>query len=112
MGHLYRHPVTGLHVAGIPFVTAIDRLVHTGAALDRLDARRFDARLDFLRGNTVTIESVDRIIAEQTTEHHARLAAGITAALDQLDGTPASAVALITGFSRAKLDHLGGVPER
>jgi len=35
-------------------------------------------------------------------------AAGVLTALRHLDGTPRSAVSLLTGFSYAELDELGG----
>lgn len=41
----------------------------------------------------------------------AALQDSVAKALHQLDGTPAAAVALLTGMTRAEIDELGGLPD-
>lgn len=54
---------------------------------------------------------VDDAVREYVENHREDIQAGVAQALKQLDGTVASSVELLTGFSREKLDQLGGVPE-
>lgn len=54
---------------------------------------------------------VDTAIREYVENHRDEINLGIHAALQQLDGSTASAVSLLTGFSAAKLAELGGVKE-
>jgi hypothetical protein len=52
---------------------------------------------------------VDRAIREYIENHRDEINVGIRAALQQLDGSTASAVSLLTGFSADKFAELGGV---
>ena len=54
---------------------------------------------------------VDIAVREYIENHRASIEEGVSQALRQLDGSVASSVELLTGFSRAKLDELGGVEE-
>lgn len=54
---------------------------------------------------------VDQAVREYVENHRAEINAGIRAALDKLDGSTASAVALMTGLSASELQELGGVAE-
>jgi hypothetical protein len=55
---------------------------------------------------------VDRAVRDYIEGHRDDINEGIRAALLQLDGSNASAVSMMTGFSRDELDNLGGVPEK
>lgn len=52
---------------------------------------------------------VDAAIREYIENHRTEINEGVRAALAQLDGSKASAVSLLTGFSKEKLNELGGV---
>jgi predicted transcriptional regulator len=52
---------------------------------------------------------VDAAVREYVERHRDEINEGVRAALQQLDGTTASAVSLLTGFDAAKLDELGGL---
>lgn len=52
---------------------------------------------------------VDTAIREYIENHREEINQGVRAALQQLDGSTASAVSLLTGFSAEKLAELGGV---
>jgi hypothetical protein len=54
---------------------------------------------------------VDVAIREYIENHRDEINVGIRAALQQLDGSTASAVSLLTGFDAVKLDELGGLRE-
>ena len=54
---------------------------------------------------------VDAAVREYIDNHREEIQAAANAALRQLDGSDASAVALLSGLSRAELDELGGVEE-
>jgi predicted transcriptional regulator len=54
---------------------------------------------------------VDRAIREYVDRHRQEIDAGVRAALQKLDGTNESAVSLMTGLSKDRLEELGGVPE-
>jgi hypothetical protein len=54
---------------------------------------------------------VDVAVREYIENHRAEIQESVTRALQQLDGTVASSVALLTGMSRAELDSLGGHAE-
>lgn len=51
---------------------------------------------------------VDVAIREYIENHRAEISEGVREVLARLDGTKASAVSLLTGFSKEKLDELGG----
>lgn len=54
---------------------------------------------------------VDIAIREYVENHRDEINLGVRAALQQLDGSTASAVSLLTGLSADKLAELGGVRE-
>jgi hypothetical protein len=54
---------------------------------------------------------VDIAVREYIDNHREAIQAGVSQALQQLDGTVATSVALLTGLSREDLDDLGGVSE-
>jgi predicted transcriptional regulator len=54
---------------------------------------------------------VDVAVRDYVDAHRAEINAAIKASFKRLDGTRASVVSEITGYSRAELDDLGGVPE-
>jgi predicted transcriptional regulator len=54
---------------------------------------------------------VDAAVREYVTAHRDEINAGVRDALRQLDGTPASAVSLLTGISADRLDEYGGMPD-
>ncbi|MEV4507449.1 hypothetical protein AB0K00_00625 [Dactylosporangium sp. NPDC049525] len=55
---------------------------------------------------------VDLAVREYIENHRAELQESVTRALQQLDGTVAGSVSLLTGMSRAELDNLGGLADR
>jgi len=54
---------------------------------------------------------VDIAVREYVENHREAIQDGVSQALQQLDGTVASSVALLTGLSREDLDDIGGVSE-
>ncbi|MCL2849051.1 MAG: hypothetical protein FWE61_03260 [Micrococcales bacterium] len=54
---------------------------------------------------------VDAAVREYVDAHREEINAGIKTALDQFDGTDATAVSLMTGLSAAEIDDLGGLPQ-
>jgi predicted transcriptional regulator len=54
---------------------------------------------------------VDAAVREYIENHRDEINAGIRTALQQLDGSTASAVSLLTGFDAKKLEELGGLKE-
>lgn len=54
---------------------------------------------------------VDTAVRDYVEHHRTEINEGIRAALEQLDGSTASAVSLLTGFDVAKLRELGDLPE-
>jgi hypothetical protein len=52
---------------------------------------------------------VDVAVREYIENHRDEITEGVRAALQQLDGSAASAVSLLTGFDAAKLEELGGM---
>ena len=52
---------------------------------------------------------VDIAVREYIENHRDEINLGVRTALKQLDGSTASAVSLLTGFSAEKLAELGGV---
>ena len=79
--------------------------IKVGADTDRLisDAAHFLGRSKK--------DVVDVAVRDYVNAHRNEINEGIRAALGRLDGSSASVVSLITGFSREELDDLGGVPE-
>ncbi|MGW9630223.1 hypothetical protein ACWGST_05930 [Agromyces sp. NPDC055520] len=55
---------------------------------------------------------VDAAVRDYVDSHRGELNAAITASLLRLDGSRGSLISEITGFTRAELDDLGGVPEQ
>jgi hypothetical protein len=55
---------------------------------------------------------VDVAVREYIENHRAEINESVTRALQQLDGTVAGSVALLTGMSRSDLDELGGFTDR
>jgi hypothetical protein len=53
---------------------------------------------------------VDAAVREYIDNHRDELNAAVRAALQQLDGTAAASVELVTGLTAAELEELGGVP--
>jgi hypothetical protein len=53
---------------------------------------------------------VDVAVREYIDNHRDELNAAVQSALRQFDGSLAGTVALVTGYSKAQLDELGGVP--
>jgi predicted transcriptional regulator len=53
---------------------------------------------------------VDVAVREYVDNHRDEINEGVRAALEQLDGSTASAVTLLTGLDDAKLAELGGLP--
>jgi hypothetical protein len=54
---------------------------------------------------------VDIAIREYIENHREAIQNGVSEALQQLDGTVASSVALLAGLTREELDGVGGVSE-
>ena len=54
---------------------------------------------------------VDIAVREYIENHREAIRNGVSEALQQLDGTVASSVALLTGLSREELESIGGVSE-
>jgi hypothetical protein len=54
---------------------------------------------------------VDIAVREYIENHREAIQNGVSEALQQLDGTVASSVALLTGLSPEELDDVGGVSE-
>ena len=54
---------------------------------------------------------VDAAVREYIENHRVELQEAVTAALQQLDGSVAGSVSLLTGLSRSELDALGGFAE-
>jgi hypothetical protein len=54
---------------------------------------------------------VDRAVRDYVESHREEINSGVRVALDQLDGTSASAVSIMTGLSVERLNELGGVPD-
>jgi hypothetical protein len=54
---------------------------------------------------------VDHAVREFVDRHREEINRGIRDALNQLDSSNKSAVSLLTGYSSAELDELGGVLE-
>lgn len=54
---------------------------------------------------------VSDAIREYVEKHRVEIQTAISESMSRLDGTNRAAVALLTGFSDAELDDLGGVPE-
>lgn len=54
---------------------------------------------------------VSQAIREYVDSHRAEIHEAIRDSMQRLDGTNRAAVRLVTGFSDAELDDLGGVPE-
>ena len=52
---------------------------------------------------------VDAAVREYIQSHRDEINQGVRAALQQLDGSTASAVSLLTGFNADKLAELGGL---
>jgi hypothetical protein len=52
---------------------------------------------------------VDAAVREYLENHRDEINDGVRSALQQLDGSSASAVSLLTGFSATKLAELGGL---
>lgn len=53
---------------------------------------------------------VDAAVREYVDAHRAEINEGVRAALRQLDGSPQSAVSLLTGVPIEDLDQYGGMP--
>jgi hypothetical protein len=54
---------------------------------------------------------VDLAVREYIENHREAIHNGVSEALQQLDGTVASSVSLLTGLSREELDSIGGFSE-
>lgn len=54
---------------------------------------------------------VDDAVREYVQRHRDKIERGVTEALAHLDGSPRSAVALLTGLSDAEIDEVGGLPQ-
>lgn len=54
---------------------------------------------------------VDEAVRDYIEAHREEIGRAALAALKELDGTNASVVSLLSGFSQQELDELGGVPE-
>jgi hypothetical protein len=54
---------------------------------------------------------VDAAVREYIDAHRDEINAGIKGALNQLNGTDAAAVSLMTGLSAEELEGLGGLPK-
>ena len=54
---------------------------------------------------------VDVAIREYIDRHRDEINDGVRTALTRLNGTPAAAVALLSGIDESELDDLGGLPE-
>lgn len=54
---------------------------------------------------------VQSAVREYIDAHRDEINAGIQAALGQLNGTDAAAVAMMTGLNSAEIDDLGGLPK-
>lgn len=54
---------------------------------------------------------MDAVLPEYIDADRDKINEGVRAALEQLDGSPASAVALLTGIAADQLDQYGGVPK-
>lgn len=53
---------------------------------------------------------VDEAVREYVERHRDEIQRGVTEALTHLDGSPRSAVALLTGLSEPEIDEVGGLP--
>jgi hypothetical protein len=59
--------------------------------------------------HTTKKEVVDRAVRDFVEAHRDELNAGVRDALNQLDGSKAGALSLLTGMSRERIDELGGI---
>jgi hypothetical protein len=57
-------------------------------------------------------DGVDAAVREYINAHRDEINEGVRAALRQLDGSPKSAVSLLTGMPVDQLDQYGGMPEQ
>lgn len=54
---------------------------------------------------------VDAAVREYIEAHRDEINEGVRKALTKLDGSRAAVVSLVTGYDKAELDELGGLPD-
>jgi len=81
----------------------------TPVKVDAQTGRLIAESAHFLRSTQKDV--VDQAVREFVDNHRDEINRGVRDALDRLDGSNASAISLLSGFSPERISALGGLPE-